>query len=305
MGPPLTVNSGYSLIIIGCVLRECRVGSIYDYYNWAIAFTVFFRLSTYLLLVVVLWVVNSALRDHLGNHPGFFKIIYGIVLGIVGVIMAVYVGIQCYNTWLNTDAGSDSDGEYLGDEQEQVTVAYWVLYLVAVVLSGALSLMAVVSLRSRQAGGVRQSSINYDCFKLIATQNLLGWVIALTFTMFIWTLFVVIEAGAGLQDNFLGLNTYYAFEYIIDLFQSAAWIILLFIAKSAVFKAPVDNNDPQIYNQTTYPTTQAQPVYQSVAQPQQYAYNNGNTTQQYYYQQQQQQPVYGTPVQQNVQPKAY
>jgi hypothetical protein len=301
------LHSGYTLIIIGSVLRECRVGSIYDYYNYAIAFSVFFRLSTYLLLVVVVWGVNSVLRDHLGNHPGFFKIIYGAILGVVGAIMVSYLGIQCYNLWLNTDDGQESDGDSLGFEQERIGVAYYALYLIAVVVSGALSMMAVVSLRSRRAGGVRDFPNYHSCFKLIVTQDLLGWIIALIFTMFIWTLFIVIELGAGLQNNFLGVNTYYAFEYIIDIFQSAAWIILLFIAKSAVFKAPVDNNDPQIYNQPTYPTTQQQPVYQQVPVPpqqQQYAYNNGNGTQQYYYQQQQQ-PAYGSPVQQNVQPKTY
>lgn len=114
--------------------------------------------------------------------------------------------------------------------------------------------------------------------------------------MFIWVLFYIIDAGSSLSGAFLDTEVYEAFFFIEDAFQAFAWTILLFIAKASALKAPVDNTDPQIYNQPTYAQPTQQQTYAPVPVPQaqqQYAYNNNANGTQYYYQQQ---PVYnGTP----------
>ena len=119
------------------------------------------------------------------------------------------------------------------------------------------------------------------------------WVIALTLSMFFWVLFIVIEVGASLAENYFGDHVFEAFEFIIDFFKSFSWIILLLIAKSPVFKPAMDNTDPQVYNQPAY---NGAPQQNYVPQPppqQQYAYNQGNgMPQQQYYNQQQQGPAY-------------
>ena len=90
------------------------------------------------------------------------------------------------------------------------------------------------------------------------------WIIGLTFSMFIWVLFVVVETGTSLANDFLGERVYEAFAFIIDIFLSLSWILLLLIAKSPVFKPAADNMDPQIYNQPAY---SAAPQQNYVPQP--------------------------------------
>ena len=96
--------------------------------------------------------------------------------------------------------------------------------------------------------------VNTLCHILIGLQDLTMWVIALTLSMFLWVLFIVIEAGAILAENYFGDHVFEAFEFIIDIFKSFSWIILLLIAKSPVFKPAIDTTDPQLYNQPTYST---------------------------------------------------
>jgi hypothetical protein len=130
-------------------------------------------------------------------------------------------------------------------------------------------------------------------FLLTHPQDLTMWVIALTLSMFFWVLFIVIEVGASLAENYFGDHVFEAFEFIIDFFKSCSWIILLLIAKSPVFKPAIDNTDPQVYNQSAYSAAPQQNFVPQPAPPQQYAYNQGNgMPQQQYYNQQQQGPVY-------------
>jgi hypothetical protein len=117
--------------------------------------------------------------------------------------------------------------------------------------------------------------------------------------MSIWILFLLIENGSALPDaeNF-DINVYYAFLYVEYFFQILAWIMLLVIAKSAIFKTGLDTTNPQIYNQPTYTYAPNQPTYapnQPTYAPNQPTYAPAQVPQQqqYYYQQQ---PVHnGTP----------
>lgn len=132
------------------MLRECKTTDDNSYYSWFIAWTVFRELGLYLLLVVVFYGVNDLLRNHLGSNPGLFKILYGIVLGIMGVLTAAYLGLECYNLWLLTDDGMDSDQERHIWEELRLAIAYYVLYLIVVIAGGALSIVSIVSMRSRR-----------------------------------------------------------------------------------------------------------------------------------------------------------
>ncbi|KAF2876584.1 hypothetical protein BDV95DRAFT_230963 [Massariosphaeria phaeospora] len=262
----------YTLLIIAIVLLECGTTPSRTYYHWAITFTVFFRLATFLLLVVFASVMNTVLRERLGYGSKIFNIAQGVVLGFMAIVMGAYVGLQCYNLSFNfRSSGRSSRSPLLNYEQERLALAYWMLYLLSVLASGAFAIVTLVSMRSKR----------------IPTGHLIGWVTAVTLSMFIWVLLTVIQAGAAVDPRSAGLGrqTYFAFEYIVDAFQTLSWIFLLCLAKSkALFGSPMDTtNHPVQYN-----STYLQPQQPYIAPPplqQQYAYD-GDATQQYYYQQQ-------------------
>lgn len=112
--------------------------------------------------------------------------------------------------------------------------------------------------------------------------------------MFLWVLFLLVEVGAALQNNYLGIETYYAFEYIIDFFQAFAFIALLCISKSMAWSNTAVDNPIPVYTNPAYPQSQqpqmmgpiVMPQPQQQQQQQQYAYHTAPNGQQYYYQQQ-------------------
>lgn len=137
----------FAMQIVATMLQECKTMDIFDYYNFAIAYNIFEKLANFLLLVVVLYGVNSLLRSHSGNNPSSMKIIYGAVLGVMGILTCVVIGMQSYNYWTFTEAGWDAD-TYLYSSTK-VAMAYYVLYLLSAIGAGVLALMAVMSMRSR------------------------------------------------------------------------------------------------------------------------------------------------------------
>ncbi|KAF2274795.1 uncharacterized protein EI97DRAFT_89215 [Westerdykella ornata] len=257
---------GYGLFILGTCLRECQVGDyINDYLAIAITAGVLLPLAEFLLLVLVVWSLNKALRDPLGGRQFLFKISSAAMLAVVGCITCAVIGLSSYNTWTATDDGRGSDP--LNSEMQQLSLAYYILYLLASVTGSAISVVTILALRShgRPAG------------KLIA------WVIVLGVSMFFWLLLVLIQLGSTLGDTFnvWSVETYEAFAFLIGFFQIFSLIVILHLSKSVDSKPGVAQ---EAYNQPTYTNT-AQPAH---AQPQfvrpqpQYGVNQGPSPQQQY-----------------------
>ncbi|KAF2687623.1 hypothetical protein K458DRAFT_167431 [Lentithecium fluviatile CBS 122367] len=273
----LCALTGYGLKIIGTMLRECKTTDYYTYYDWSIAFGIFFYLANFLLLVVFVWGVNILLRERIGSGRGVYKAICLVILGVIGALTCGYIGLHSYNQWTVTPDGQDANVYGKGDDETKLAMAYYSLYMISVVASGVLSIVTIVSMRSKR----------------MAIGSILGWVIALTFCMFFWTLLMVVEWSAVQEGATLNLTytTYVALDYVISFFQLFSYIAILFLAKSSAWDlaSPADTNSV-VYPTTVYPPQpQPQPGYGQVPPPQQqYAYN-GQPGQQYYYQAQ---PVY-------------
>jgi hypothetical protein len=146
----LTLNSGFALLIIGTMLLECGTTPYRTYFDWAIAWNIFFRISSLLLLVCTFWGVNSALRQKLGHNSTLIKVASGIVLGFIAVLTAALIGVTCYNVWAQTqyDWYYDDSNLRLIDSQNRLGLAYWIFYLLAALAGGALSIVNVVKMRS-------------------------------------------------------------------------------------------------------------------------------------------------------------
>jgi len=237
----------YALDLVGSVLRECGTVDLDSYYSLSIATSIFYYLAYYALLFVVAYTLNIMLRSHLGGSIMPFKIILLAILAIMFALSCAIMGVNSYNNWTQTSAGYDADAELLMEPAERLRVAYSVLFLLSVLISGGLSLITIFAMRSRRlAGG-----------------DLLGWVVTLIFSMVVWVLLQIVFAAAYLQDSYeiLDFTTQVALLYVQSFFQALSFIILLCIAKHASWNSTAAMDATQSQPMYAYGNTNGQPAY--------------------------------------------
>jgi hypothetical protein len=284
----LTVNSANALLIIATLLNQCdTLDNPYDYYKLLIPITIFENLAHFLLLVVVVYGVNSLLRQHHGHNPSYFNFIYGFILVVVGGLCAGLIGISCWND--SVYASAYYNGTHLYAEV-YVRLTYFVLYLLAVIAASIMAAATIFSMRARGAIN-RVSSPTYlapSSVPLTRHQNLITWTVAIMFSMLFSAILYVAESAVYFTDGYFSIGTSQAFNWLEAIFSAFAWICLLVIAKSNVLDMSMHNSLPQVYNAQN-------PAYDPVPVPQQqqlpYTVHNGappplQQQQPYYYQQQ-------------------
>ncbi|OAL52110.1 hypothetical protein IQ07DRAFT_403499 [Pyrenochaeta sp. DS3sAY3a] len=256
---------GYGLELIAAVLQECGTADSSTYFGIYIATNIFYYLAYWLLLFVVVYTLNTMLREHLGGMTSVYKVIYIAILGFMFALTVAQIGISSYNLWTQTNGGYDANAEPIIQPAEGLRIAYIVFYLVSVLVSGALSLQAIFAMRSRRLPG----------------GDLLGWVIALIFAMVLWNLLSLVFAATYLQNEPLEFDASAGLSYVLNFFQALSFIFILCIAKHVAWTKTAAA--------TTTPVT-----YAPVDQQPTYAYTAPAGQQQYYYQQQA--PVYNSTV---------
>jgi hypothetical protein len=149
----LTTGSGYACSIIATVLLQCEATEIYSIYRLQIPITIFINLSYWFLLFVVVFTLNSMLRQQLGHTSTIYKGALIAIVGIMGALTAGKIGLSSYINWSQTEVGwsRSSYNRGLVLTLQQYNVAYYSLYLVSVLVSGGLALMSIMSLRSRRS----------------------------------------------------------------------------------------------------------------------------------------------------------
>jgi hypothetical protein len=147
--------------IISTILLECDVSAnSMSYYQWSIATVIFSFIGNWLFLVVIVFNLNALLRRQLdiGHSNMVFKIIPLAIIGIMGVLSGTLAGLTAYVNWYLSTAiwRYERNGLLaLSLAAARLRIAYWILYLVSVLASGALALMTISSLRKAgKAGGV-------------------------------------------------------------------------------------------------------------------------------------------------------
>jgi len=156
--------SAYACSIVATVLQECGTTSFFSIYNWQIAITVFLNLSYWLLLFVVVFTLNTMLREQLGHTTAIYKYLLLAVMGVMGALTCAHIGLTSYIYWSQTEAGQSTRlyrrVPYLASQQ--LRVAYYSLYLVSVLASGGLALLTIMSLRSRRSPAGVSHNIMFD-----------------------------------------------------------------------------------------------------------------------------------------------
>ncbi len=130
------------------MLSQCNEGGFNTYYSLLIPSYIFLNLGYWLLIFVYIYVLNIMLRERLGGSALIYKV---ICLAIVGILFALFcglIGIQSYDLWSQT---GDGFGEQpLIYSEIKLTTALDVLVFVATLAAAGLSIMTLVSLRSKQ-----------------------------------------------------------------------------------------------------------------------------------------------------------
>ncbi|KAI8938269.1 hypothetical protein NX059_005928 [Plenodomus lindquistii] len=206
----------YALDLVSMVLLEC--GTVAStLYSLAIASSIFYLLAYWTLLFVVVYTLNTLLREHLESPSKAIKMLLLAIVGVMFAITAAHIGVTSYNLWAATDDGYSSNANFIIHPAEQLRVAWNVMYFLSVITAGVLSLLTIFAMRSRRQSG----------------SGLLGWVIALTFSMAVWIIIGVVVAASYLTDDFniITFETNAALMYIQSFFQAMSFIILLCIAR--------------------------------------------------------------------------
>lgn len=233
----------YALDIASTVLVECETLAGSSYYSIAIAMTVFYYLAYWTLLFVVVYMLNTTLRDH---TIVIIKIVLLAIVGIVFAITAAHIGVSSWNLWAVTDAGYWSNSRLIIRSAKELRVAWSVLYLLAVLAAGVLALMS-----SRQYGS-----------------KLLIWVSAVIFSMALWSIIAIVFAASNLTDGYptMTFETSAALTYVQSFFQALSFILIMCIAKRGTWSKPT------IPAANTTPYTQNHHAYAHAAGPQQPSY---------------------------------
>ena len=154
---PLSTDSSstWALDLLTQTLQQCEQVNLSSFYNLNIVITIFYGIGYWCLLVVVVWTLNSMLRERLDRKWRISQAICLAIVVFMGLFTCVHVGLQCYHLWLNTWAGLYSNKLAYIEEQTYIGLAFWVLYLTSVLVSGAFALLAMQSMRpQRISGGV-------------------------------------------------------------------------------------------------------------------------------------------------------
>ena len=144
--------SGWVLTVLAVTLLQCSVIGR-DYYNFQLAFNLFFNLSNYLLLLVVVWGVNSVLAERSGTSSSAIRLMIMGIVGVMGALTIALISLVSYLSWVSTSADyltmSSSGLAATSMAYYQFGIAYWTLFLLSVIAAGGLAIATILRMRSR------------------------------------------------------------------------------------------------------------------------------------------------------------
>ncbi|KAK1958806.1 hypothetical protein LY78DRAFT_725633 [Colletotrichum sublineola] len=210
---------GYACLWISVLLQECKVGSYYDFYYWAIAVNILIGIGNWLLLFVIVWTLNTMLQEHLGYRMNVCKVICKVILAVTGMLTCARIGLSSYNLWTIPEYWFPSELEILYDGYLKLNVAYWGFYLLSTITSGVFSLITIISLKSRR----------------FISSRLLGWIVTLLISNVIWVLLIMVLCSSDITASIDSWTTRTVVGYPADFFQALSCLLFIFIAKDSAW----------------------------------------------------------------------
>ncbi|KZL87960.1 hypothetical protein CI238_12565 [Colletotrichum incanum] len=210
---------GYACLWISLLLRECEVGSYYDFYYWAIAVNILIGIGNWLLLFVIVWTLNTMLQEHLGYRMNACKVICIVIIAVTGMLTCARIGLNSYNLWTVPEYWLPSETEILYDAYPKLNVAYWGFYLLSTITSGVFSLITTISLKSRR----------------FLSSRLLGWIVTLLISNVIWVLLIMVLCSSAIIASLDSWTTRTVVGYTADIFQALSCLLFIFVAKDSAW----------------------------------------------------------------------
>lgn len=187
------------------------------------------------------------LLKQLERSNAIFKIVPAVLTGFMGLLTIALLALRAYIYSAQKDlllnrARNRVDYVKVIEAHQKFSAAYWALYFVTVIASGALALMTILSLRkARKAGGVGRSlHTMFHIADIRLQQDLIGWSVALTIAMMLWVIIYIVFAAWNLQLTDYTIETQIALSYITNFGQALSCIFVLCIAKHASWRKPAN-----------------------------------------------------------------
>lgn len=209
----------FSLQLILAVLVECGAFNLDAAAGIGIVIDISWSLGSWLLFFIVVYVLNTLLRQELGGAIAIYKVICLAITGVMLALACADAGISSYNDWTMSSAGYEANAEAIEYPWLHLLLAEYVLLLVGVLVSGALSLMTIFALRSRRLPG----------------GGLLIWVTVLISSMVIWYILHLVHYGSLVAKDIMSPDTYRALPFVRNFFLALSFIILLCVAKHSAW----------------------------------------------------------------------
>lgn len=167
----LTPFRSFSLQLILAVLVECGAFNLDAAAGIGIVIDISWSLGSWLLFFIVVYVLNTLLRQELGGAIAIYKVICLAITGVMLALACADAGISSYNDWTMSSAGYEANAEAIEYPWLHLLLAEYVLLLVGVLVSGALSLMTIFALRSRRLpGGVSALHTLFSSTQMLTTK---------------------------------------------------------------------------------------------------------------------------------------
>ncbi|KAF2625179.1 hypothetical protein BU25DRAFT_412980 [Macroventuria anomochaeta] len=243
-----------ALNFLSYTLRACdEMNDMESLYDWNIASLVFYGLETFLFLFVVIYTLNIMLRKQLGHNPSALKIAFGLDLFVLGGLLLSYVVLLCYTYWR---AGrfyrtrlSGFSFNYIASTY--VCLAFDAVYMISILASGVLSLLAARSLKKKH----------------VASGSLMVWISVLILSLFVYTLLSIIQISSQLSYGlYFGEASYTVMYWITSFCRGLAFITIIFIARNPVWRPNTFAATGPIEQQYAYNYQQEPPIYAAAGQ---------------------------------------
>ena len=204
------------------------------------------------------------LRKQLGHNSSALKIGFGLDLFILGSLLCSLVVLLCYEYWWigRSYWKRPSSFSFNSMASAYVSLAFDAVYMISILASGVLSLLAARSLRKKHAAsGVSTSNPPLASRQLTHQQSLMIWISVLILSLFVCTLISIIQTSTQISYYVdLERTSYTAMYWITSFCRALAFITIIVIAKNPVWGSSTFAADP-IEQQYASNYQQEPPIY--------------------------------------------
>lgn len=240
----LTATSNQACSFLSTTLVACEAtNDRTSFYDWNVANSVFYGVTTFLLLFVVIYTLNTMLRKHLGHSPSALKVVAGLALFVLGGLLVPYIVIQCYLSWQYRDISKTPDIKIDVFATRYISLAFDGMFLICVLGFGALSIRTARSIKKKYGTSNVSTSVGRHMPSLTHKQSLTIRISVLVISLVgLNMVSIIYTAGMMSYHIFFTSASYVVIFYLLSIFPAIAFVSIIVIAKDPAWK--FNNHEP-------------------------------------------------------------